>query len=247
VLAAVPDFWRAPVDNDRTMAFGDPVARAWRAAGLDRMGPETVAVRRGADWLSSELRVAPAGRDFAMLASLTWASDPRQEGACLLTVDVRPDGDWPCPLPKIGLRIVLDTTIDTVCWFGRGPGEAYRDTYHATRVGRFESTVEALSTHYVRPQENGNRMHTRNLQLFDAAGLALRVDGQPTFDFAVRPWSPESLGAARHTPDLVPDGRTYLHLDIAHHGIGSGSCGPALLPGDSLPAHRVAYSLRFAT
>ena len=246
VLAALPDFWRAPVDNDLVMAFGDPVADAWHAAGLDRLEYETTALSHGTDWLSAELRIAPAGRDFAMSTELTWSADPRQASACLLTVSVHPDGRWPCPLPKIGLRIVLDTAIRRVSWFGRGPGEAYRDTGRATRVGRFDATVEALSTPYVRPQENGNRMQVRNLQLLDASGLALTVGGRPPFDFAVRPWSPELLTAAAHTADLVPDGRTYLHLDIAHHGIGSGSCGPALPAGHRLLAHSVSYTLRFA-
>jgi beta-galactosidase len=246
VRAAFPDFWRAPVDNDLVMAFGDPVAEAWYKAGLDRLEHETFAVRAGDDWLSTELRIAPAGQDFALLASLTWAPDPAQAGTCLLTMRVSPDGNWPCPLPKIGLRIVLDARIDSVSWFGHGPGEAYRDTRCATRVGRFDATVEALSTPYVRPQENGNRMQTRDLSLFDSAGFALSVSGQPPFDFAVRRWSPELLAAAGHIPDLVPDGRTYLHLDIAHHGIGSGSCGPGPLPSDSLMAHTVGYALRFS-
>ncbi len=68
-----------------------------------------------------------------------------------------PDGTWPCPLPKIGLRLVLDAAMEEVNWFGRGPGEAYRDTHLATRVGRFSMPVSSLATPYVRPQENGNR------------------------------------------------------------------------------------------
>src|SRR5262249_8999387 len=87
-----------------------------------------------------------------------------------------------------------------------------------------------LATPYVRPQENGNRMHARRLSLSDGAGRSLTVTGHPHVDFAVRPWSPELLTAARHAPDLVPDGRTYLHLDAAPHGIGSGSLRPRAPP-----------------
>jgi beta-galactosidase len=105
----------------------------------------------------------------------------------------------------------------------------------------------ALATPYVRPQENGNRMHARNLTLTGPAGQRLTVTADPRVDFAVRRWSPGLLTAARHTPDLVPDGRTHLHLDAAHHGIGSASCGPALPPGHRLAARTVAYALRFST
>ena len=69
----------------------------------------------------------------------------------LLNMRVSPDGNWFCPLQKIGLRMILDARTGSVSWFGRGPGEAYRDTHRATRVGRFHATMEALSTPYVRP------------------------------------------------------------------------------------------------
>ena len=235
VHSASLDFWRAPTDNDVR------VAGAWRQAGLDRLEQKILSCEHEADALCTRLRIAPAGADFGMLAALTWMTDGR------LSVHVAPDGTWPCPLPRIGLRLVLDAAVEEVSWFGRGPGEAYRDTYHATRVGRFTAPAGALATPYVRPQENGNRMHARNLTLTGAAGRALTVTGDPHVDFTVRRWSPELLTAARHTPDLVPDGRTYLHLDTAHHGIGSASCGPPLPPGHRLAARTVTYALGFST
>ena len=234
VHSAFPDFWRAPTDNDVR------VAGAWRQAGLDRLERKILSVRYEPGALCTRLRIAPAGADFGFLATLTWTADGR------LSLYVAPSGTWPGPLPKIGLRLVLDAVVEEVSWFGRGPGEAYRDTYHATRVGRFTTSVDGLATPYVRPQENGNRLHARNLTLTAAAGQHLTVTADPHVDFAVRRWSPELLTAARHTPDLVPDGRTHLHLDAAHQGIGSASCGPPLPPGHRLAAHTVAYALGFS-
>ena len=60
---------------------------------------------------------------------------------------------------------MLDSVVEDVSWFGLGPGEAYRDTRRATRVGRFSAPVGSLAVPYVRPQENGNRMHARRLSL----------------------------------------------------------------------------------
>ena len=201
---------------------------------------KTLEVRCGEDGLRTRSRIAPAGADFGFLAALTWTADG------MLFIHVTPDGTWPCPVPKIGLRLVLDAAVEEVTWFGRGPGEAYRDTHQATRVGRFSAPVSSLATPYVRPQENGNRMHARRLSLSGPSGQSLTAAGYPHVDFTVRPWSPELLTAARHTPDLVPDGRTYVHLDIVHQGIGSASCGPPLLPGHHLAAHAVDLTLGFA-
>jgi beta-galactosidase len=234
VHAAALDFWRAPTDND-----APAVARAWRRAGLDRLTRKTLAVQCGEDGLCLRQRIAPAGADFGFLAILTWTADG------LLFVQVTSEGTWPCPLPKVGLRLVLDAAVEEVTWFGRGPGEAYRDTYQATRVGRFSAPVDSLATPYVRPQENGNRLHARRLTLSGPAGRSLAVTGYPHVDFTVRRWSPELLTAAKHSPDLVPDGRIYVHLDAAHHGIGSASCGPPLQPGHSLAAHAVDLTLGF--
>ncbi len=241
VHSAALDFWRAPTDND-----APTVAGAWRRAGLDRLQQRIIAVERGGAELRARLKITPAGADFAFLATLTWTADPGQAADSLLSIRIAPDGTWPCPLPRIGLLLVLEGAIEDVSWFGRGPGEAYRDTHLATRVGRFTAPVSSLAAPYVRPQENGNRMHARSLSLSGHQGRHLGVTGHPHFDFTVRHWSPRLLTAARHTPDLVPDGRTYVHLDAAHHGIGSGSCGPRTLPGHTLVAHTVAYTLRFS-
>jgi beta-galactosidase len=235
VHAAMLDFWRAPTDNDVPT-----VARAWRRAGLDRLVRKTLAVQCGQDGLRLRQRIAPAGGDHGFLATFVWTADG------MLFIQVTPDGTWPCPLPKIGLRLVLGADVEEVSWFGRGPGEAYRDTHLATRTGRFSLPAGSLATSYIRPQENGNRMHARRLALSGPAGQALTVTGYPHVDFTVRRWSPELLTAARHTPDLVPDGRTYVHLDATHHGIGSGSCGPPVQPGHSLAAHAVDLVLGFS-
>jgi beta-galactosidase len=148
------------------------------------------------------------------------------------------------PPAPAGLRMGVPAGLDRVAWFGRGPGEAYADTGRAARVGRFAATVEQLQTPYLRPQENGNRRHVRWATLRDGERVALRLEGEPTFDLTVRPWTSEQLDQAEHPTDLAAGDRLWVNLDLAQQGIGSASCGPGVLPAYRLDPAPATYAVR---
>ncbi|WP_238413149.1 glycoside hydrolase family 2 TIM barrel-domain containing protein [Saccharothrix deserti] len=226
------DLWRATTDNDR--GHGEKsLDAAWRKIGLHRLWHRLVDVERDADRLVVTTRVAPAATDLGVRATYTW--EPDGDGL-RLTLTAVPEGPWPCPLPRIGLRFRLLSEVDTVRWYGRGPGEAYRDMRQAARVGRHEATVDDLQTPYVFPQENGNRVDVRWAELRAADGAGLRIEGDPVFDLTVRRWTTEDLDAARHTHELRDRGEVFLNVDAAHQGLGSASCGPGVLPQHRLLA-----------
>jgi len=224
------DLWRAPVDNDRRSRTGTPVADAWRRIGLDRLQHSLLGLELMPAGLLVRTRVAPAGTDLALLADYEWEADPGGPGRIWLTVRTQPTGPWPCPLPRLGVGMTVPDALREVSWFGLGPGEAYRDSMAAARVGRYASTVDDMQTPYVRPQENGNRHQVRWARLARPGGAGLAITGMPWFDLTARRWSTRALDTATHTYQLQPDGKVHLNLDIAHHGIGSASCGPDL-PG----------------
>lgn len=234
------DLWRAPTDNDR--GSDQPEDRAWREAGLHRLQHRVIEVDVQDTALVVRTRVAPPAHGFGMFADYRWTADGDR---LRLQLDVTPDGEWPCTLPRLGLRLALPAELDTVEWFGTGPGEAYPDSRQAARTGRFRSTVDALQTPYVFPQENGNRADARWLQL-TAGDRGIRVSGEPVFDFTARRWTSEDLDEARHTDDLRPREHVYLNLDLAQHGLGTASCGPGVLPQYRLHAQKASFSLTFA-
>jgi beta-galactosidase len=234
------DLWRAPTDNDRGH-HGEAVEPLWRRVGLDRLQHrvDEVAVEDGA--LVVRTRVAPAGTDLGVAATYRWSAVP---GGLRLEVGVVPEGEWPCPLPRLGLRMAVPAGLRRVEWFGRGPGEAYADTGRAARVGRFVATVEELQTPYLYPQENGNRAGVRWATLTDGDGNGIRVEGEPTFELTARPWTSEQLDAARHPTDLRPGDRVWVNLDLAQQGIGSASCGPGVLPAYRLDPAPASFTVR---
>src|SRR5665811_1748432 len=119
-------------------------------------------------------------------------------------------------------------------------------TYHWTADGDalvLRVTVEELQTPYVYPQENGNRVGVRWVQLRGPAN-GVRIEGDPTFDLTVRRWTSEDLDAARHTSDLRPRDKVFVNLDLAQTGLGTASCGPGVLPQYELHAAPTNWTVR---
>lgn len=240
------DVWRAPTDNDEAAPWqpGPRPATEWRRIGLHRMRHRVDAVETGADSVRVRTRIAPAGSPLALWAVYHWTAQPDR---LRLELSVEPEGDWPVPLPRLGVRMLVCGGLGRAEWFGGGPGEGYPDTRAAARVGRWSMPVEELQTPYVRPQENGARPGVRWAELTRADGSGLRIEGDPDFFFTARRWSAEELTAARHTTDLRPGEDLWLHLDHAQHGIGSQSCGPGVLPQHRLEAAPARFSFVFAS
>ncbi|GAB7105243.1 glycoside hydrolase family 2 TIM barrel-domain containing protein [Streptomyces phaeofaciens JCM 4814] len=233
------DVWRATTDNDDGSAWQADTryGERWRTLGLHRMRHRLDAVEADDDSLTVRTRVAPAAAEAGLSTVYRWTSDGNR---LRLTVSVTPDGDWTVPLPRLGVRFGL-SAADTVTWFGGGPGEAYPDSRAASEVGRWQSTVDALQTPYVRPQENGARADVRWARLG-----GLRIDGDPEFWFTARRWTGEQLDAARHRTDLTPGGTVWVNLDHGQHGIGSQSCGPGPLPRYWLNVAPAEFSFVFS-
>ncbi|GGR69332.1 beta-galactosidase [Streptomyces humidus] len=232
------DVWRATTDNDDGAPWQSDVRHGllWRKLGLHRMRHRLDAVEVGDDALTVRTRVAPAGWEVGLSTAYRWTSDGDR---VRLTVSVTPEGDWTVPLPRLGVRFGL-SEADRVTWFGGGPGEAYPDSKAASALGRWQSTVDALQTPYVRPQENGARADVRWAELG-----GLRIEGDPAFWFTARRWTTEQLDAAAHRTDLVPGETVWVNLDHGQHGLGSQSCGPGPLPPYVLTASPAQFSFVF--
>ena len=231
------DVWRAPIDNDR------PLVTGWRRAGLDRMHHTVLGVEVGGAGLTVRTRVGAAGTALGLDVVYRWSAEAER---VWLTVAITPRGSWDVPLPRLGVAFSVAGEEGELEWFGLGPGEAYRDSESAVRVGRYRRTLAELQTPYVRPQENGNRRAVRWARLTRADGARLSVFGDPVVDVTARPWSTAALARARHTCDLRPDGRIHLHVDAAHHGLGSASCGPPLPAWHTLAAVPASFTVGLA-
>ena len=106
------------------------------------------------------------------MATFTPGQDEARQNASKLTV------------PRIGVRFRLPSSMNSVEYFGRGPGENYIDRAAGSRIGIFKTTAESMfEPGYVRPQENGHRADTRWLKLKDKSGRGLMIRADETIGF----------------------------------------------------------------
>jgi len=144
-----------------------------------------------------------------------------------MEMDVKKDPEFPM-LPRFGIRLFLPKEMEQVTYYGMGPQESYVDKHRGSFHGKFSGTVAELLEDYIRPQENGSHYDCDYVVVKgEAAGIA--VTGRKPFCFNASAYTQEELAEKRHNYELVPCGDTVLCLDYAQNGIGSNSCGPALL------------------
>ena len=155
------------------------------------------------------------------------------DGSVLVKNTVTPHGSMPPALPRLGLSLRLDSDLEALEYYGRGPYENYVDRCTGSFLGRWASTVTDQFEPYVRPQDNGGKSDVRWVQLTAKDGKGVRFSAsEPMFVQALH-YDWEDLEFARHrneqqrfrTP-LVPRSEVFLNLDVRQTGLGGGSCGP---------------------
>jgi beta-galactosidase len=139
-------------------------------------------------------------------------------------------------LPRFGFEFALPKKNMHFRYYGCGPMESYCDLRHGSTVGMYESTAEAEYVPYVRPQEHGNHVDVRMLEIGK-----LRFESDDAFCCNVSAFSTAAIDQAEHTDALFSDGKTHLRIDYKVSGIGSASCGPELMEQYRLSERNITF------
>ncbi|UOF88710.1 DUF4981 domain-containing protein [Fodinisporobacter ferrooxydans] len=232
--------WRAPVDNDHISL------KEWKHAGVHGMKHRVDSVAYSVNeyhvQITVNVRLAPPVWKWGIRTTYTYTIFG--SGDVILRVQGIPEGEFPSTLPRIGLQMKLPKFLDTVIWYGRGPGESYSDSKQAGKIDIYKKNADELMTNYVHPQENGNRTDVRWVSLTNSRGAGLLAVGFRDFNFSVHRFLPEDFERAKHTHELTPREDLVLHLDAAQHGLGSATCGPDVLPQYQLKTGPFEYQVR---
>jgi len=133
-------------------------------------------------------------------------------------------------IPRLGITFATIAGFEHVSWLGLGPHETYPDRLRSGLLGRWESAVEDLTVPYLRPQENGGRARVHELTLSDEDGRRITVRTDRPMQMNVSHLRPADLESSRHDWELKARPETFVHLDVAHRGLGTAAVGPDTHP-----------------
>lgn len=216
------NIWRAPTDNDRR------IRQEWSAYGYDRIIPRGYETEMDLNehgcTLTTRFTIGAIFLKNLIAGVVTWMVSP----AGAITVRVKADMRENLPfLPRFGLRLFLPKALDQATYFGFGPYESYVDKRRASVQHLYHAAVRDMHEDYIKPQENGSHHGCTYLRL-NGKDAALTVTGE-SFAFNASVYTQEELTQKMHNFELEESGCTVLCIDAVQAGIGSGSCGPALL------------------
>ncbi len=217
------NIWRAPTDNDMY------IKTEWYRARFDKTSVRAydAEVERGDNTVNIHCHMSMAADAVQRILDMdtVWTIDGN--GGIALSMEVKRHPEFPT-LPRFGLRLFLNNAMDQVRYYGMGPMESYIDKHRASSHGVYSAAVKDMHEDYIKPQENGSHYDCSYVSMEgDAYGMTVLTE--TAFSFNASVYTQEELTAKKHNFELVPSGSTVLCLDYAQNGIGSNSCGPALL------------------
>ena len=231
----VPNFWRAPTNNDMGNRMPQRYAQ-WKIASLyTHTGLEQESAKKNG--AVRPVREADGCVSFTMEYDLP--TTPK--AACTVEYRVHPCGKVDVrmrydpvselgDMPEFGMMMKLDADYGRVRFFGLGPEENYIDRREGARLGIWEYTAEGNYTPYLMPQECGNRTGVRWAEVTDdrGRGLKLWLNGG---EFSALPWTPHEIENAAHGYELPPVNYTVLKMSSRQMGVaGDDSWGAKTHP-----------------
>ena len=208
-----PNFWRAVTDNDLGIGTAEQMA-VWKELSTKR-SVKSISAKRSTITVVHELGDGQAL--FTTRYTMLGDGSVDVDGALQPVAD-----DLPPPF-RVGLSYDMAEDFDTLEWYGRGPHESYIDRKTSAAIGLWRGALADQYHDYIRPQETGNKVDVRWMEV-GGDGRGVRVEGGEPLMMNALAFPYEDLyrrapGTWKST-DVVPHGRGSLLVDSAQWGIG---------------------------
>ncbi|MHA1377355.1 MAG: glycoside hydrolase family 2 TIM barrel-domain containing protein [Candidatus Helarchaeota archaeon] len=226
----IPNFWRAPTDNDIGLAFWVPfIVRFrpnWKKANKKRkvvsIDIEHIKNEQGE---LHQVRIIIKSKVPYGKSKYESIINVYRSGEVAISNSFTPRKN----MIRFGMQMSIPKQYNNVTWFGRGPHESYEDRKMGAAVGIYSCSVDELIHDYVRPQENGNRTDVRWVKFLDkeGSGILIMADDK-NINFSAWHYTMEDLEKAKHIHELPRRDKLTVNIDYKQRGIG-GSWQPILL------------------
>jgi len=232
----IPNFWRAPTDNDRGNGMPKKL-KVWKDAGANRTLLKITAKQE----MPQIVRIDCLTRLSAGSSKLSNSYTIFGDGEILVEFDLKPDPDLPV-IPRIGMQMSIPREFGNVQWFGRGPEENYWDRKTGYPIGIYSMKVDELFFPYVEPQESGNRTETRWVSFTNDRGFGILIKGLEreyprtgdyidikynvidtglrTIDFSAWHFKMEELEKNKHPYQIKTSEDITVNIDYKQMGVG---------------------------
>lgn len=217
----MPNFWRAPVDNDNGSMAPARYAQ-WKIASM------YISHRNGGMFDNVPTKVEE--KDNTVTVTYTYFMPTTPAGKCQVSYTVFGDGTIETKLmydpveglpdmPEFGMMFWFNADYDNLTWYGMGPDETYADRRHGAKLGIYSNKVADNMAKYLVPQECGNKVGVRYARLVDAKGRGILFEGDE-LSFSALPYTPHELENAAHAYELPQVHHTIVRVAFAQMGVG---------------------------
>ncbi|WP_077328619.1 glycoside hydrolase family 2 TIM barrel-domain containing protein [Virgibacillus siamensis] len=237
----VPNFWRAPTDNDNGNGMPDRTG-TWRDAGTNRdiNGVTVEKIGNKAVRISVDNTLPTTNTSQYNVSYVVFGS-----GDIVVNNTLKPGEHLP-EIPKVGTTLMLPKEFNNISWYGKGPQNNYWDRKTGYDVGVYEGTVEEQFVPQVETQETGNKTEVRWVTMTNEQGNGLMAIGLPLLNVSALPYTESDLENADHPYELKERDAIVLDLDYKQMGLGGDdSWGARTHPEFTLHADKTySYSYR---
>jgi len=218
----LPNFWRAPNDNDYGAGFQKSLIE-WKDAGKNTKLIVIKSEQQNTQgWFTIIVEKSMLNGDARY--KQTFLIDGN--GALRVSnIFIAEKGNHKM-LMRFGNHSQLPTDFVNLQWYGRGPGENYQDRKTATMVGLYSGAIKDQYYPYIRPQESGNKTEVRWAKITRKDGSGIMIAALDTLlSINALPYSAEQLFSGpekqqKHSGELVPDKNIHLDIDFQQMGVG---------------------------
>lgn len=228
----VPNFWRAPVDNDNGNLMQLRYAQ-WKIASLYVTNKSKSRFEDA--FPKVEIGETKASLTYTLYMPTTPASSCKVkyvvfgDGTIETTLSYEPVSEL-LDMPEFGMMFKVDADYDNLTWYGLGESETYEDRKRGGKMGVFHNKVADNMAKYLVPQECGNKCDVRYATVTDNKGRGLKFFGED-LSFNALPYTPHEVENALHDYELPQVHYTVVRVAKQQMGVaGDDSWGACVHP-----------------